>query len=212
MKMFTALLMAVALVSPAFAETPTLQGTHPQPRLPVVAPAAKPILLNTGKPITQNDKQQLLKSVKSTGLKLPVGPKIQLPPASSAPAGPITLTPDMMYKNDVAFAAADHPAEVAPYDGLIIFGSNEGSMVFNISVAPNTVYTLAFKVTALAKSPQFTIVSYGQSPETFTVSPGDAEFAYAFTASNKGNLHINVSSSNATWMFKSCEIVITPLN
>jgi hypothetical protein len=34
MKMLAAILVAVALVSPAFAQKPAFQGTHPRPKLP----------------------------------------------------------------------------------------------------------------------------------------------------------------------------------
>jgi len=63
MKMFTALLMAVALFSPAFSQKVTLSpGTHPRPKISIVAPATTPILLHTGKPITADEKKQLLTS------------------------------------------------------------------------------------------------------------------------------------------------------
>ena len=74
MKKLAALLVAVALVSPAFAQKLTFQGTHPKPKLATVAPASRPVLLHTGRPITPDQKRQLMASVtKGTTTRPPHG-------------------------------------------------------------------------------------------------------------------------------------------
>jgi hypothetical protein len=216
MKMLTALLVAVALFVPAFAQKTTFQGTHPRPKLPVVAPAAKPILLHTGKPLTQNDKQLLLAStIKTYAAKLPAGTK--KPQVSNAPSTPITLTPDQMYKNGVVTTQAISPSYVDLSQG--IFGFNPGAssfLIFNINVNPNTAYTLDFKVSSAGSetsvTPHFTIFS-GVNSETIDFgSYGNEEFAYAFVSASAGEIGVNVYSPNNGWYLTSCEIIATPLN
>jgi len=68
MKSLTALLVAAALILPAFAQNvalhpnPVLQDAQKRHTGPIAILAIKPILLHTGKPLTQNDKQLLLAS------------------------------------------------------------------------------------------------------------------------------------------------------
>ena len=53
MKILTALLVAVVLVSPAFTQKPTPQPTRAISKLHIVAPAAKPLLPTSPKLIRQ---------------------------------------------------------------------------------------------------------------------------------------------------------------
>src|SRR5271157_165989 len=68
MKNLAALLVTVALVSPAISQNApvhlntALQETQKRHPGPYATPAFKPILLHTGKPITPNDKAQLVAS------------------------------------------------------------------------------------------------------------------------------------------------------
>jgi hypothetical protein len=68
MKMLTALLVTIALVSPAFAQQTAFQGTHPRPKPVIVAPASKPVLLHTGKPLTADQKKQLMTAMLKASL------------------------------------------------------------------------------------------------------------------------------------------------
>jgi hypothetical protein len=100
MKKLAALLVAVALFSPAFAQKSTFQGTHPRPKAATVAPASKPVLLHTGKPITPDQKRQLMATVtKASAPRTPVGAaKVQ---NSILSAAANVLTPDQLYMNGV---------------------------------------------------------------------------------------------------------------
>src|SRR5271157_3297694 len=79
MKNLAALLVTVALVSPAISQNApvhlntALQETQKRHPGPYATPAFKPILLHTGKPITPNDKAQLVASaLKMHAANMPV--------------------------------------------------------------------------------------------------------------------------------------------
>jgi hypothetical protein len=145
MKKLAALLMAVALFSPAFAQKPTFQGTHPKPKLATVAPASKPVLLHTGKPITPDQKRQLMASVtKGSATRPPMGAARVSNSVLSSELN--LLTPDQLYLNGVYIDAFG--ARIDQFDGVLSFPPGPtSSMVLNIMVKPNTAYTLLMKVT-----------------------------------------------------------------
>ncbi len=222
MKMLAALLVAVALVSPAFAQKLTFQGTHPRPKVAVVAPASKPVLLHTGKPITPDQKKQLMESaikafaVNRTVQKIP------------APASATTITPSQMYKKGVVDAIV-----YAPY--FVGFGPDAGSNVGQagitfyaenllkdspglgssldlvVYVQPNTVYVLKIQVNvevAYSQQSQLSIAPEAGAtpPQTFPLSSGLNEFAYAFVSNSAGQINVVIRSPDAIWAFESCEI------
>jgi len=225
MKMLTALLVAVALLSPAFAQKSAVQGTYPRPKPQFVAPAITPILLHTGKPVTQNDKQQLLTSViKTYSAKIPA--KNFKGWTAAVSAAPTVLTPDNMSVNGVAYGVAQLPLEVNHGDSDISFLPQSAlsyrglvsSLYFGITVQANTAYMIIPKVFFTSNDvqyPQFTLLGdFGGSlpAQTFTGSMGSNEFAYAFVSSNTGAVAVEMFSPNSAWMFLSCEIIATPLN
>jgi hypothetical protein len=225
MKMITALLVAVALLSPAFSQKVTFQGTHPRPKPQFVAPAITPILLHTGKPITQNDKQQLLASaIKAYSAKAPA--KNFKGWTAAASSAPTVLTPDNMNVNGVAYGVAQLPLEVNHGDSTISFlpksafayQGNVSSLYFGITVQANTAYMIIPKVFFTSNdvpNPQFTLLgAFGGPPpaQTYTGNMGSNEFAYAFVSSNAGAVAVEMFSPNSAWMFLSCEIIATPLN
>jgi hypothetical protein len=219
MKKLTALLVAVALISPAFAQKLTFQGTHPRPKLAIVAPASKPVLLHTGKPITADEKKQLLTS--ATKAYAAQFPKAKFKMPVTLPATPPMLTPDNMVLNGVGYGMAVLPTVVDYYNGYIAFnpgvsGSNNSLILF-INVQPNTAYLIIPKVfSSSTENPQITISAFlgtGGTPtnQTFTGSMGNNEFAYAFTSNSSGYVQLDLWSPNSSWNFLSCEITATPM-
>jgi hypothetical protein len=221
MKMLAALLITAALLSPAFAQKPTFQGTRPRPKAAIVAPAAKPMFLHTGKPITLDQKQQLMVSaIKSFA----VNRKVQPPPV---PASATMITPSQMYKKGVVDAIA-----YAPY--FASFGPDAGSNVGQASVTffpensmknapgygsyldlivyaqPNTVYVLKIQVNVEGISPiqHLAVAPYMDTtpPQTFPLGYGIQEFAYAFVSNDAGQIDVAIRSPDAIWDFLSCEI------
>jgi hypothetical protein len=221
MKSLAALLVAVALVSSAFAQNPIQQERQKNRKGPVVAPAFKPILLHTGKPITPNDKQQLLVSVKKTyAIKSP-GVKVTMKPqqAPAPVAKTVTLTWPSMSQAGFVDTEWNNPSYVNPELSQITFGPGESSYIDFIFVATaNTTYTMTFKVSAFTQNPQYTILpSYppGNGPngiETFAGNANNDEFAYSFVSNASGILIVSLYSPNAYWTFGSCEIMATPIN
>jgi hypothetical protein len=224
MKKLAALLVAVALFSPAFAQKITFQGTHPKPKLATVAPASKPVLLHTGKPITPDQKRQLMISVtKGAAPRTLAGPAKVSNSVLSSELN--LLTPDQLYVNGAYIDA--YGARIDQYDGVLAFGpggptlANPSSMVINVTVKPNTAYTLLIKMSIIGafqlppNTPGgITISTYSgaksvgglNAPQTFNAPQGENEFAYSFVANSAGNLPITISSPDLSWSFESCEI------
>jgi len=216
MKMIAALLVAVALASPAFAQKPAFQGTHPRPKLATVAPASKPVLLHTGKPITPDQKRQLVTTVVRSSAPKGSSGTTKVMDFTQSPT--IVLTPDQMSQNG-AYTMAYSPTVVNTMGGLFAFSPGSGSnLVFHVIVAKNTAYTLVIKVgVGSMQNPQFTIytgtdVNPGvvqNAPVTFNATTGDNEFAYAFTSNSVGEIPVAIYSPNSDWWFESCEITST---
>jgi hypothetical protein len=224
MKKLAALLVAVVLFSPAFAQKLTFQGTHPRPKAATVAPAAKPVLLHTGKPITPDQKQQLMATVaKGSAPRTLMGAtKVQTPVLSAANV----LTPDQLYLNGV-YIDAFGARRIDQFDGILSFQPGPtSSMVLNVTVKANTAYTLVMKISidgATLLPPNtpggITISSYSGSnpgtginaPQTFNAAMGENEFAYSFVANSAGNLPITIYSPDLYWSFESCEITSAAL-
>jgi hypothetical protein len=216
MKMLTALLLAVALVSPAFAQKPAFQGTHPRPKPVIVAPASKPVLLHTGKPITSDQKRQLAMTVaRASAPKGSAGTMKVMDFTQSA--GTTVITPDQLSVNG-AYAMAANPYLVNGANGLFDFGSGASSnLTIQVPVNSNTVYVLVFKVDLEFLPNLQMVVSTGsemnpgavQNVETFNGSGGKNEFAYAFTANSTGEIPVTIYSPNSHWSFWSCEISST---
>jgi hypothetical protein len=217
MKMLTALLVAVALLSPAYAQKVTFQGTHPRPAVAMVAPATKPLLLHTGKPITPDQKRQLL----ATAIQqYAAGKRTTRDNAktnnAAPPANPTVLTFDMMNKDGVGGAIANFPQSVNFPAGYLLFqpGASSNLTIF-VDMQPNTAYVLLIKLWFLstAQNPQLTLSpAFGGAtpPQTFAASPGNNEFAYSFISSGTGQTAIAMSSPNSAWSFISCEISSLP--
>ena len=230
MKMLTALLLAVALVSPAFAQKlnpafaskTTFQGTHPRPKPVIVAPASKPVLLHTGRPITPDQKRQLMASVaKGASTRPPMGAAKVSNSVLSSELN--MLTPDQLYVNGAYIFAQG--ARIDQFDGILSFPPGpDGFMVLNVTVKANTAYTLLMKMSIdeetliLPNTPsEITISTYSglnpgtglNAPQTFNAPKGENEFAYSFVANSAGNLPITIYSPNAYWSFESCEIKST---
>jgi len=222
MNKLAALLVAVALISPAFAQKLTFQGTHPRPKLATVAPASKPVLLHTGRPITPDQKRQLMASVaKGASTRPPVGAAKVSNSVLSAELN--LLTPDQLYVNGAYIDA--NGARVDQFDGILSFPPGPGgSMVLNVTVKANTAYTLLMRVSidgVTLVSPNtpsgITISTYSglksvgglNAPQTFNTPMGENEFAYSFVANSAGNLPITISSPDLFWSFESCEITST---
>jgi hypothetical protein len=217
MKKLAALLVAVALLSPAFAQKLTFQGTHPRPKAATVAPASKPVLLYTGKPITPDQKRQLMETVtKGSAPRTPAGAaKVQNLVLSTANV----ITPDQLFLNGVYVDAFG--ARVDQFDGILSFQPGAQSyLTFNVTVKPNTAYTLLMKVridgvTLLpnAPGPLINILSgseldFAQQHATQIFPPDQAEneFAYGVVSNRAGNLPVTIYSPNSYWSFLSCEI------
>jgi hypothetical protein len=212
MKMLVSLLAVLALVSPAIAQKIVIQGTHPRPKVAIVAPAAKPVVLHTGKPITQDQKRQLLASaIQAYTAKLPAGQK--KPQAAAQPATPATITVDQLNQEGVFFAYGISPQIVNPTEGLLIFnGNSSSSLIFMISARQNVAYILTVKVYANALpghvNAQFIINNAisAQNAETVTAGPGENEIAYAFVSNSTGDIPVGIYSSNDEWNFVSAEL------
>jgi hypothetical protein len=111
------------------------------------------------------------------------------------------------------------------FDGILSFAPGPtSSLVLNITVKPNTAYTLLMKVTVdgvTLVSPNtpsgITISTYSglksvaglNAPQTFNAAMGENEFAYSFVANSAGNLPITIYSPDLFWSFESCEITST---
>lgn len=225
MKKLASLLVAVALLMPAFAQNAAFQGTHPKPKQAIVAPSITPILLHTGKPLTVDEKKQFLASViKAYSIKVPA--KNSKGWTAAASNAPTVLTPDNMNVNGVAYGVMQLPMEVNYADGFISFlpkssVSYQGTtsyLYIGITVQPNTAYMVIPKVflpSSGAQNPQFTLTgAFGgpPPPQTFTGNLGINEFAYAFVSNSSGAVAVAMFSPNGAWQFLSCEIIATPLN
>jgi hypothetical protein len=221
MKNLTTLFVALALVTPAFAQNPALQEIQKNRKGTVVTPAVKPVLLHTGKPITQNDKIQLHASVvKAYSAKMP-GMKIKMQPQETAAptATSATISPSHMFQNGLAVTEANAPLYVNMDLNEFMFSPGETSYLdFIFTVQANMTYALTFKVSSFTQNPQFTIFpslpSKGAATgsETFTGSYGNDEFAYAFVSNSAGIMYVTVYSPNVYWTFTSCEITATPIS
>jgi hypothetical protein len=220
MKIFTALLLAAALVSPAFAQKPTFQGIHPRPIAVTVAPASKPILLHTGKPITPDQKRQLMATVAKGASTRPLMGAAKV--SNSVLSAELNLlTPDQLYVNG-AYIDATGVRRFDQFDGILSFPPGPtSSIIINVTVKANTAYTLLMKVSidgVTLVSPNtpsgITISTYSGSrsvgglnaPQTFNTPIGENEFAYSFIANSAGNLPITIYSPDLFWSFESCEI------
>jgi hypothetical protein len=209
MKKLTALFVAVALFSPAFAQKMAVPATS-KSKLHVVAPAAKPLLLHTGKPLTQNDKRQFLATLIKTA---PTGTR--KPQVASAPPSTITLTPGQVSQGNV-YLIMENPGYVdATHSEFQINPGDKSNVSFVIAGQPNTAYYLAVKVSTYSTAPQFTIYTgtlgtdVPITSENFTGSAGDNEFAYGVVSNSAGNILITIYSANAYWSFDNCEVTST---
>jgi hypothetical protein len=210
MKKLASLLMAVALLAPAFAQKSTPQVTSQKLQLHAVAPAAKPLLLHTGKPLTANDKRQFLAAVIKTH---PAATRKTQ--AASAQPSTITLTPGQVSQGS-AYLIMENPGYVdATHNEFQINVGDRSNISFVIAGQPNTAYLLAVKVTAVYANPQFTIYTgtlgtdVPITSENFTGSQGDNEFAYGVVSNSAGNILITIYSANSLWSFDNCEITST---
>jgi hypothetical protein len=227
MKLLTALLVTIALISPAFAQNTPLNGMQLHRQTPTTAPAFKPIILHTGRPITQNDKMQMYSaatkaySAKTPGAKVRMNSQI----AASYLNPSATITPLQLFKPGFVETYLRGPDTVDMARSYIHFlpGSMAYSgMDFYINVNANTTYLLTFKIIATAKSGlQMQIgaspasgssLSVGTGLQNVDLTPGENQFVYAFIPSNSGLIDINLLSQNAYWQFESCEITATPMN
>ncbi|MGA3262465.1 MAG: hypothetical protein ABSC47_00285 [Terracidiphilus sp.] len=209
MKKLTALFVAVALLSPAFAQKLTFQGTHPRPKLTAMAPAYKPVLLHTGKPITADQKRQLMTTVVRASAPKGSGGTVQVKDLTQS-AGTTVLTPDQLFQNGVS-TMLSNPYFVDTSAGILTFMPGDAnSLTIVVPVNKNTAYTLVMKVIVGSyQNPQMTIVYPGgsvQNSEILTVSGGENEFAYAFTSNSTGATTVTFYSTNSNWSFESCEI------
>lgn len=222
MKTLAALLVAVAFIPSVLAQNAALQEVQNNRKGPVVVPATKPILLHTGRPITQNDKNQLLASVMKThALKSP-GPKgtMKTQQVAAPAATTVTITPSQMFQ--IGFVATEliAPTYVNPELNEFMFAPGESSYLrIDIQVKANTTYVLTFKANSLSPNPNFTLWAATSTPgeennaESFVgVAGPNNEFAYAFVSNSTGVMSVNVNSSNANWVFTSCEISAIPVN
>ncbi len=209
MKKLSALLVAVALFSPAFAQKLTFQGTHPRPKPVIVAPVGKPMLLHTGKPITPDQKRQLAMTVVRASAPKGSTGTMQIKNLTQS-AGSTVLTAEQTFMNGASMES-NNPYEVNEYVGFLTFTpGNTHTLTIFAPVNQNTIYTLAIKVqVGPGQNPQMTIVSQGnsvQNSETLSLSVGDNEFAYAFATNSAGSSMVTLYSPNSSWAFESCEI------
>lgn len=219
MKQLFALLVAAALFLPAFAQKLTFPGTHPRTKVATVAPASKPVLLHTGTPITPDQKRQLMATVTKGSATRPLaGATRTINPALSSIN---LLTPDQLFLNGAYIDAFG--ARIDQYDGILSFQpGTSSSLVLNLTVKPNTAYTLHMKVNVSGATllppnnpgPEITISTSSGSnsgagvnaPQTFNANMGENEFAYSFVSNSAGNLPITIYGPNSYWSFLSCEI------
>ncbi len=223
MKALPALLVAVALVSPAFAQNVALQSNpafqekqkkHPGP---VAIPAIKPILLHTGKPISPNDKAQLVVSAaKMYAATMPTQKHWQTSNIKATDTAPsatdVIITPAQMFQGDQVFARVYSPILMSPGENWIWFQSG-GNSVLDVTFTANAnmIYSLIFKVNALTNNQQFTVEDSWSNAGSFTGSGEYNEFAYSLIAQSAGSFEIKLYSTNAQWEFESCEIIGTPI-
>ncbi len=222
MKTLPALLVAVALISPAFAQNTALQEIQKHLKGPVVSPAFKPILLHTGKPITQSDKAQLQVSAAKTYAAKAPAMKARMRTQQTAPPAPMQaiITPSQWSsQNGLVLLAATAPGWVSPSVNMLQFNSDKSSYLTIVFVVEaNMTYTFTWKVNDFSSNPQFTILtglpgdSSVSNSETFTGSDISSEFAYALVASHGGVITVSLYSPNTIWEFESCEIIGTPIN
>jgi hypothetical protein len=221
MKNLVALVVGFAIAAPALAQNlESMQMQRNRVRQTVV-PAVKPILLHTGRPITPEQKRELqISAAKSYGARLPGANPRMTPQVNSAPAArTVTLSWPSMFQNGFVDTEWNNPSYVNPELSQITFGPNQSSYIDFIFVATaNTTYTMTFKVNAFSQNPQYTILPSlppGNGPngtETFTGNTGNDEFSYSFVANASGILIVTLYSSNAYWVFDSCEIIATPIS
>jgi hypothetical protein len=220
MKVLAALLVAVALITPAIAQNDVVKEMQNKQKNATVAPAIKPILLHTGKPITQHDKQQLLATViKAYAAKAPgVKSKPNSQGATSSAATSAMITPLNMSKSGFVGTFANNVVYLGYSDSgaaLALGAGSTSDLSFKITVNPNTAYTLTFNVYGQgegAGNATFKIVDGHYPEETLAgIKNGSNEFAYAFVSGSYGSAVITVTSSQP-WEFTNCEIVANPLN
>jgi hypothetical protein len=224
MKTLPALLVAVALISPAFAQNVALhpnlslqeaQKRHPGP---IATPAFKPILLHTGKAISANDKTQLVISAKqmyaATTLTRTPEQKPNIKAVDTTPkVTDVTITPAQMFQGNQVFGRAYSPILMSPGENWIWFQSGVNSdLDITFTANANMIYSLIVKVRALTNNQQFTIEDSWANAESFTGSGEFNEFAYSLIAKSAGSFEIKLYSTNAQWEFESCEIIGTPIN
>ncbi len=228
MKTLPALLVAVALISPAFSQNAVsdrntaLQEIQKRLKGPVVIPAFKPILLHTGKPITQNDKAQLMVSAAKISAANMPAQKWQKSNIKATETPTVTnaiITPAQMFQGDLVIASADRPESINPgFNELRFFPNVSSFLDIFFAAKANMTYTLSFKVSAPFSNPQYTISSGSpqqvtlSSTQTFTGTDGSSEFAIALVSNNAGTIEVGLFSTNAMWDFESCEIIGTPIN
>jgi hypothetical protein len=227
MKMLTALLVTIALVSPAFAQKVALNGMQLHRKTPTTVPAFKPIILHTGKPITQNDKVQLYSAATKTyTLKTPKAENRMNSQVATSYLNPsATITPLQLFKPGFVETNLIGPENVEMSESYINFlpGSAAASLMnFYINVNANTTYLLTFKInTPSNNNPQMQInaspayngaPSVGTGVQNVELTQGENQFAYAFIPSGSGIIEISLLSQNAYWQFESCEITGTPMN
>jgi len=224
MKSFVAFFVAAALVTPAFAQNMTLQEMQQKHSVTAVKLAGKPVLLHTGKPISQADKLQIQAAANKSITSLPPGARNAGAShmAAAFPPSKVTITPAQMYVSGYVNTVANQMyvnAELKQY----LFEPNPSTLVnsslqFDINVQPNTTYVLTFKVHTAVNAPKFQLYDDsqyygpGQSLPSFTGTPGDSEFAYAFVPQSGGQIGIMIFSTNAEWQLVSCEVTATPVN
>jgi hypothetical protein len=208
MKQLFALLVAVALFSPAFAQKTTPQFTRAKSNLHIVAPASKPLLLHAGRPLTPNDKSQFLAAVIRTA---PAGTKkTQM---SSARPSTVMLTAGQVSQGN-AYLVMENPGYVDIPNSEILFNvGDKSNITFIISAQPNTAYLFAIKVNADRTNPQFTVYTgdpylstLAVNSETFSGVQGDNEFAYGVVSNSAGYIAVTIDSPNSQWYFTNCEI------
>jgi hypothetical protein len=211
MKKLYALLVAVALFTPAFVRNAKPQVIEKKPVPAIQHMTVKPVLLHTGKPLTAQEKLQQLASLTK---KSP-----QLIRVSTTP----TITPGNMFIPGVVIPRA-MGAFIVDFNpgGVVQFNPGSASnLILTIGAQPNTAYMLAITVSSTAANPQYTaetgvmnmtIPGLNTVPETFTGSKGNTEFAYAFISSGSTGIPVTIYSPNAMWSFVKCEITSAPMN
>jgi hypothetical protein len=221
MKKIVVLLVAFAFAGLACAETPKAVS-HAKPRPPLVLPAEKPVLLHTGKPITAEDKKHVVEEVeKAHSAKNTTKKTTSKTAAPQTTPAPNTLTPTLMFINNVGDAVGYGIAEFDAYDGAALFNTGlSGSMQIYVDVNPNTIYTMVFKVYTYGPNQKFNVTP--EPPKTYpeptnantqiltTTGPNDNEFVYSFISDSTGQSMIMLTSQTP-WEWNSVEISSTPL-